>query len=78
MPRFFFHVFDDDIAPDEDGMELRDRAAALAEAVRGARSLAAEQGLKGRLNLGHRIVVADEAGDDIATIAYRDAVAVLV
>ena len=58
-------------------MELRDRATALAEAVRGARSLAAEQVLQGRLNLGHRIVVADEAGADIATIAYRDAVAVL-
>jgi hypothetical protein len=76
MSRYFFHVHDDVEASDQDGVELPSIEAAKWEALRGARSLAAEQVLEGRLNLGHSIDVADETGAVVATVTFRDAVAV--
>ena len=76
MPRFFFHVYDDMVARDEEGVELPDAAAAKREAVRGARSLACEQVVNGRLHLGHRVEVEDSSGAHVATIAFRDIIAV--
>jgi hypothetical protein len=76
MPRFFFHVHDQHVSQDDEGLDLPDADAALAEAVKGARSLAAEQVLNGRLNLGHRICIADETGAPLATVSFGDAVRV--
>jgi hypothetical protein len=76
VPRFFFHVFDDDVTRDEDGLELPDAAAAAAVALRSARALACEQVGQGCLRLRDRIDVADEAGALVATVTFRDAVAV--
>lgn len=76
MPTFFFNVYDDLAATDEDGLELPDLDAAKAEAVRGARALACEQVTRGRLNLSHRIEVTDEIGRTVATVTFRDAVTV--
>jgi len=76
MPRYYFHVYDDEIACDDEGIELPDQDAAIAEATSGARSLACEQVLKGRLKLHHCVVVADDSGSEFATIRFRDVVAV--
>ena len=76
MPRFFFHVYDDVVALDEDGVELVNVDMAQAMAVRAARALAADQVAKGLLTLHHRIEVTDEAGAHVATVAFSDAVAV--
>jgi DNA primase len=76
MPRFFFHVRDDVDAPDPEGLVLADAEKALQEALRGARAIAAAQVLEGHLHLSHRIEVEDESGATIATITFRDAVAV--
>ncbi len=76
MPRYFFHFHNDETTRDEEGVELPDRAAAMARATTAARSLACDDVLHGRLNLRHRIVVADEAGVDLATITFGEAVAV--
>ena len=76
MPRFFFHVYDDVSAWDEEGMELPGAEEALRVATRGARALACEQVAHGRLNLGHRIEIADEAGAVVAKVAFGDAVTV--
>ena len=76
MPRYFFHVYDDGVARDDEGVELADRECAIATATAGARALACDDVLHGRLNLGHRIVVADEAGVELATVTFREAVAV--
>ena len=76
MPRFFFHVYDDVVARDEEGVELADSDAARTEAVRGARSLACEQVLSGRLDLSHRVEVEDDTGAHVATIEFRDVIAV--
>jgi hypothetical protein len=40
MPRDYFHVFDDIVTLDEEGLEMHDDEAAMREAVRNARILA--------------------------------------
>lgn len=74
MPRFFFHVFDDVVARDDEGIELADSQAAREAALAGARELICEQVRRGRVCLQHRIVVEDEAGAAVAAIAFADAV----
>lgn len=74
MPRFFFHVHDDDDAFDEEGRELPDFATARAEAIRSARALARDEVSRGRLNLSHRIEVADECGVAVAIVTFGDAI----
>jgi hypothetical protein len=77
MPRFFFHIYNDLVTQDLEGQELADADAAIKEAQKGARSLAAEQVLRSaRLVLHHFIEVADSKGAVIAKVTFRDAVAV--
>ena len=76
MPRFFFYVYDDVVAIDDDGVELPDLEAARREAVRGARSLAAEQVTEGRLILHHRVEAVDEGGNVVASVTFGDVVTV--
>ena len=78
MPRYFFHVHDDDVTVDNEGLELPDRESAIAEAMRGARSLACEQVLHGVLDLRSRIIVADAAGTELATVTFGEAVTIAV
>ena len=66
MPRFYFHVHDDEDAIDEDGHEFATFEEALLDAVPNARALAADHVTKGRLNLSHGIVIADAAGADLS------------
>ena len=73
MPRFFFHLYDDMTVIDDTGVELPDMAAALREAIRNARSIAAEQVVDGLLHLNHRIEVEDEIGMPVLTLPFRDA-----
>jgi hypothetical protein len=77
MPRYFFHIYNDLVTHDQEGQELADADAAVREAHRGARSLAAEQVLRSaRLVLHHFIEVEDSKGAVIAKVTFRDAVAV--
>ena len=76
MPRFFFHVYDDTIALDDDGMDLPDVDAARQEALVGARSLICEEVSKGRVNLRHRIEVEDEDRRPVLTLPFGSAVQV--
>lgn len=73
MPRYFFHVFNDIIALDEEGAELADLAAAREQAIVSARSLACESIRQGRLNLDHRIEIADESDTRKMTVTFREA-----
>jgi hypothetical protein len=58
MPRFFFHVYDNIVALDDEGLELESAALARNAAVRAARQLAAEEIVSdGVLHLRHRIEV---------------------
>jgi hypothetical protein len=74
VPRFYFHLHDDIVAEDEEGALLSDVASAQLEAVRAARGLAADQVLEGRLELGHRIEVHDEAGNCVLTVRFGEAI----
>jgi hypothetical protein len=74
VPRYFFHVFDDVIAQDEEGMELPSIEAARLNALIGARDLIAEQVKRGYFVLSHWIDVVDEQGTPVLTVTFRDAV----
>ena len=76
MPRFFFHVFDEAVVHDDEGIELPDRAAAHEAALVGARALICEQVRRGRVSLRHRIEVEDEGGASVATLSFADAVTI--
>jgi hypothetical protein len=74
--RYFFHLYDDVVAMDEEGVELSGPAAARERAVAEARQIACAEVLKGHLDLGHRIDVADEAGETIFTVHFGDTIEV--
>lgn len=74
MPRYFFHVYDDVIAEDEEGAELPNVAAARLNALQGARDLIADQVKRGYFVLSHWIDVTDEQGEKVMTVKFGDAV----
>ena len=74
VPRFFFNVYDENVALDEEGQFLPNLPAAYEEAKRGAIELACAELTRGRLNLNHRIEVADDTGQVVAVVRYRDTV----
>lgn len=76
MPRFYFNLRNDLVVDDEEGMELSDLATAREYALRNARSIAAENVLRGHLNLTHRIEIADETGLVVGTLSFKDAIAI--
>ena len=74
MPRYFFHLFNDETILDEEGAEVPNAAVALQSAARMARGMAAESVREGHLVLDHRIEVADESGETIGVVHFRDVV----
>ena len=74
MPRYFFNVYDDIIAEDEEGSELPNLAAARLTALKGARDLISEQVRRGYFVLSHWIDVVDEQGEKVLTVTFREAV----
>ena len=77
MPRYYFHLYNDVDAPDLDGVDLPDLAAARQWGLRNARFTAAETIKEtGRLVPAHRIAIEDEDGKLLDTIYFRDAVSI--
>jgi hypothetical protein len=76
VPRYFFHLYDDMVAMDDEGRTLPDIDFARGVAVTEAREIMTETVLKGRLNLSHRVEIADEDGVVLDSVKFRDAVAV--
>jgi hypothetical protein len=75
VPRFHLNIFNGDgESPDEEGQVLPDLAAARSEAIRGIRSLLANELSSGAIELGGRIEIADVDGKVLQTIAFADAV----
>jgi hypothetical protein len=74
VPRYFFHVYDDVVAHDEEGIELPNIAAARLNALVGARSLISEQVKHGYLEQSHWVDVVDEQGEAVLTVTFREAV----
>ena len=75
MPRYFFHLHDDEIEiEDPEGLVLPDDEVALERASKFARDLLAAAVLEGRLALHERIVVQDENGRSVLTLSFGQAV----
>ena len=74
MPRYFFNVYDDVIALDDEGLELPNEAAARLRALAGARDIIAEQVKHGYFVRSHWIDVADQCGEVLFAIRFGDAV----
>ena len=76
MPLFFFHVCDGvGFTEDEEGRELPDIEAARAEAIKGARSIMADDLQRGRLDLCAAIQIEDEQRRPVLTLSFAEAVA---
>lgn len=74
MPRYFFDVYDDVVAPDDEGQELPNLDAARLKALEGARELIIEQVRHGYMARSHWIDVRDEHGEHVLTVRFGDAV----
>ncbi|MCL6699615.1 hypothetical protein LZ496_12585 [Sphingomonas sp. NSE70-1] len=74
MSRYFFHVYSDAVAHDEDGQDLASVTIAREAAVRAAREFAADQITeRGEVHLRHRIEVEDEQGRPVFTLPFAAA-----
>jgi hypothetical protein len=69
-----FHVINDIDAPDVEGEQLNNLAAAHLKAIDYARDLAAAAVRQGRLDLKHRIDVENEDGEVLASVTFADAI----
>lgn len=74
MPTYFFHLYDDMVSLDEQGLELPSAEAAKQVAVEEARRMACHEVLEGHLGLRHRIEVEDASGAPVTTVEFKDAV----
>jgi hypothetical protein len=73
VPRFFFHARRGGrLLTDEEGTEHPDGAAALDEAIRGARHVVATWVKAGSPIDPGGVVVADETGEVVAEVRFRD------
>lgn len=74
MPVYFFHVRNDMIVDDDEGIELADDRAALTVAENAARDLACES-IRSRhsVDLGHRIIVEKAGGMAVGEVTFGEA-----
>jgi hypothetical protein len=75
MPHFYFHLHDDMDVLDEEGIELPDLKAARERGIRYAVDMTAASVLERRkINLHHRIEVADESGQVRHVVEFGDVI----
>ena len=76
MPRYLFHVFNDQHSMDSEGKELFDLEAARANAIQGARGIMADElQTRGQINLSDWIEIEDEDGE-MTVVPFADAVTI--
>ena len=74
MPRFFFHIRDDQgCVPDEEGIVLANMDEAWVEALRTARDIVADQLRDDKAMEGQKIEITDAAGQVLETLAFKEA-----
>ena len=75
MPRFHLHIrTPGGLIEDEEGIEFVDQAAAIVEAVRGARSLMIGEVTAGTLCFDQSIEIHDASGQHLNSVPFSDAV----
>lgn len=77
MAHYFFHLHNDRNVPDPEGTHLQSLSAVREHAVADIRELMAEGVKNGRINLRHRIEVADEHGRPVLTVPFSEAVSIV-
>lgn len=76
MPRYLFHVFNDDQTTDVEGQVLPDLDTARTMAVQAARAIMADElQTRGKIDLRHWIEIEDEAGN-MTVVAFYEAVTI--
>jgi hypothetical protein len=71
MGRFYFHLqADDQIVPDDEGVDLPDLSAAEHEAILAAREILGEAIKSGRPEVSKAFVIADEEGRTLAIVPF--------
>jgi hypothetical protein len=76
MPRYRFHLYNDEETVDHEGREFADFPAARLEAISNARELmATDIRAKGIINLTHWIELEDDDGE-VEVVSFGDAVTV--
>jgi hypothetical protein len=76
MPLYYFHLYNDIVAMDEEGLDLPDIEAAHANGIKEAREMMLETVAEGRINFSHRIEIADSNGDIVDRVSFAEAVTV--
>ena len=74
MGRYFFHLHDDLVCQDEEGIELASIEDARSCAVSFIRDVASSSLAEGHLDLEHYIAVADETGSELVRVRFGDAI----
>ena len=77
MPRYYFHLFNDETVCDLEGTELPNAAVALQSAAAIARDMAAQSVRDGRLVLDDRIEVTDQSKALVGKVHFRDVVLIV-
>ena len=78
MPRYFFDLYNDITALDDEGRELPDLESAKNNASKEAREMVeASVHDHGRVDLRHRIELRNDAGAVVHTVHFEDAVNVV-
>ena len=73
MPHYFFHLHRGAKAlPDPEGVACADNDAAIAYGVRTVLEMLADDVREGRIDLGWRIRIADDAGGEVAAFDFAD------
>jgi hypothetical protein len=74
VQRYFIHVWNGSgLVEDEEGQELPTPDAAMKVAVDSVRSIVSEDARQGLIDLNGRARIADEQGETVGELAYRDA-----
>ncbi|MFL6785106.1 MAG: DUF6894 family protein [Sphingomicrobium sp.] len=74
VSRYFFHVYSDTVALDDEGQELASLNVAREAAIRAAREFAADEITRsGQVSLRHRIEVEDENGRPLFALPFSAA-----
>ena len=76
MPHYFFHIKEgDEVLHDEEGEDCPDLEAARAEAIGGIRQIVGNAVMFGSpLRLDRELHVADDAGDTLLKLVFREVV----
>ena len=77
MPRYFFDLHNDIDSVDPEGKEMSGIDDAKRQALIEARTMLAESGSNGRINLNHFVQVRDDKGNVVHRVYFAEAVEII-